>query len=485
VKSHNRNLLIVVVIALVLVVGATAFFMTVGFGEGFTVTSISTSQVITEDTNLRDAWFFVNVVANGGAQSVVGTITPEETKAMSGYETEYPLEIKMSTVSEDVYYNIRNDGIPIYQYRMVEVGALSTCPPGTSWTWVVATGILPSRICVIKDQIGVKGSFESPTTSFNADITLTARGTSITKSISNAGAEGGSVEFWDGNTLRATAQWTGSLVTGDAPPNANNYVATFSHYGDQPEKWRIARLDQWNAYENARDITDNNFNTMDWGDVWRSLDLIETGIDNVNQASYQLVTTDTSFTTGATVVNPTDINNGKVKLSLDRRISFPQILFKVRADWLGVRIPVGKPQIVSISSEPFASGTPGSIEVTVRNIGDGIATFDAVVSGCLPFEQRYGVGTDRITLHPGQTGTIVIQLSHATAGATAEDICRDCTVRVYDYNKPSNYDTRTVQVCMTPVQVCIPDKYWVDGNCIMHCTADGMRVETIKCCDEG
>lgn len=479
-----------------LMVSLNTFNLFSVFFPGFTVTSISTTGVISNDQDLNSEWFLVDTVLNAGGQNVVGTITPGQFNQESGYETQFPLEINIKTQDEKATYNIRNDGASIYKYSTVTVncGFLECsnlnwdekCPSFADPEFIMVEGSFLgiSKVhCIEKEQVAVKGSFENPQVDFQATIGLDVNGKTIEKTVTNRDT---SVNFYDGGVLRATAQWTGSLVTGSSPPNQDNYVAVWNYIRD---RWSVASKQKYDDYIQQGNI-DSDIRAVssspgNFPDVRTSqtLESIFTTMSEFSGVADRLVKAEDSFSFNPTAdyENRGDINKGSIFVTLDRKLLNPSILFKVKADWLGVKILTTDPKIESLSCPDFFSGNPGVIQVDVRNKGES-GSFSYSVSNCDPIIQSSS--SSNIPIGKNERKSFNIPIS---AGQSAQDIRKTCSVRVYDFNNPSNEDIRTVSCKAKAPQTCEPGKEILSGNCIEVCKADGTGFDKSRetCCEFG
>jgi len=471
--------IIVGVIIICLVVASGIYIqrqLAIGEAEGFTVMSISTSQAISPDTDLSKTWFTITVALTGGGESIVGTISPLDFQAFSNYETEYPLEITVDAVDEVAVYNIINEADPIYKYNVDYIDDISyIVQRGESWddfyaitkegyeygicNWV-SSSTSGSTYQVNEELVGQKGAFENPIVKYHANVKVTSAGETFEKTI---GSNDMSLAFYDSDeNLIATAQWIGSLVTGDAPPNADNYVAVLTKRGfDLQSSWGIAHKTEWDTYKSSLLSTQEKLKTAamcccdhsgpnpcsscqpDWSGA----------ITTSNNYADVVLRSDATFTTSP-IQDKYSENNASAVVTLDTRLLNPVITFKVRADWVGVKIPVGQPQIVGITAEDVPSGESGDITITVKNVGDADASFAVTVSDCEPITQKYS--DPIVTINAGQTQTVNVPM---VVGAVSEYMTKTCNVKVYDYNNPSRYDTGTVSVNVLPAKICEPGDY--------------------------
>ncbi len=473
---------------------------------GFEVNSISATEYITPQTNLAGVWFLINTVFNSGGQSIVATITPDETKLKSSYKTKYPLTITVSPVKETVNIPIVNDGDVlggIYEYRLSYIDgwitrpSYSACPYGANY--YINGGFsnigysLKTRLwCVQKILIGTKGHLESPQKKWSADITLTTHGETATQRVTRISSEDPSVILSD----KASATWVGSLVTGDEPPIVSNYVATFVN----GQYWKIGYFESWDKVKTNYQITDAFFSQAQAsGTVYdsppctvlspcdstgfpKSQPTLDNYISNAKSTTITLIDQNVAITSNSVVQNIYDKNAGKVVFTPNVRMTNQMVNFKVRADWVGVYFETGIPKIETISSNKFGSGETGSIILTVKNIGDGQGSFVPTLKNCPTFTQKYTSETSKKTVSVGSTETFVIDLSYNTIN---KNIGETCTVRVSDYNYPANYDEKSVYVEMTSSKFCTPNQYSYDGNIIYKCNSDGTARDIVKTCQYG
>jgi len=494
--------IIIGVIIICLVVASGIYIerqLAIGEAEGFTVMSISTSQAISPDTDLSKTWFTVTVALTGGGESIVGTISPLDFKTFSNYETEYPLEISVGAIDEVAIYNIINEADPIYKYNVDYIGGRTyIVQRGASWCDFYATTKegYEYAICnwvstvdggtwqVDEEQVGQKGAFENPIVKYHANVKVKSSGETYEKMI---GSNDASIIFYDsdGNII-ATAQWVGSLVTGDAPPNADNYVAIYTQRGfDLQESWGIAHKTEWDTYKSSLISTQGvlkeaasiccahgtcSCSKPDWSGA----------ITTSNNYADAVLTSDATFTTSP-IQNRYDENEASAVVNVDTRLLNPVIVFKVRADWIGVKIPVGRPQIVSTTVDTLYSGEDTPLIVSVKNVGDVQSSFTAKVSGCDPIVQK--TTAPIISINSGDTQEFIIPL---TTGFDVEEMTKTCAVEVCDYNNPTICDVASVQVTTMPPKVCRPGDYKTSPmeESLYRCAQDGQTWNLIFTCNQ-
>jgi hypothetical protein len=494
----KKKIKVVIISCLLLILANFVFAQS----EGFTVSSVSTSSVITKDTDPAKTYWIINTQFNGGGQSIVGTVSPDTVKSFMGGKvyTKQNLSIQVTSVNEQVAYEVVNQAVPIYEYSIeVFEGNKSflgyynsdapPCPSGTKWDIALGKstllGKIAKRYCVTRIQVGTKGVYNNPTIGFNAKIKVSVGSKSDESTIcsgSTSGCDGSSVSFGD----LGVASWSGSLVTGESPPNQNNYVAIKRF---DSNKWQIASSSLFDSYYTkvgAADVmlTDYALTLPISGDSQEAITQagkkIVAAVTPVNQAADLLLDEDTSFTTSQ--FSTRDRNTGKVTVTLQRSLTSPNVIFRIRADWLGIYIPSGEPQILSVKSTAFQSGESGTVDVQVQNIGEAQGTFSAMLVDCDPFVISSSAQTSRKTIQSGDIDTIQISINGGTA---ARDLSKGCSVKVYDVNDPAIFTTADLTLEMKKPKICVPEIMYAEGKTIKKCNLAGSAIDIISTCQYG
>lgn len=482
-----------------LIFGLALLLISSVYAQGVTVTSISTSDIITKSTEPSKVYWIINTQLNGGGQSISGIVDPSTVKNLMGGKvyTKQPLSINVESVEEQVFYEIVNEGIPIYKYKLqtflapenfldITTNNPEPCSSDTNFEIKLGSshfgGYAYKRYCVTKEQVGVKGAYNNPFVSFNAKIRLLVGSDSKEKTICS-----GAVSGCDGNSISlgdvGTATWSGSLVTGESPPNQNNFVSIKE---SSSNRWKIVRLSAYDKYSNAGDIADSQLNGAASNFIRYSESQIPNGdaeianiLTAVNSASDQVLSEQASFTSSPF---STDDNTGKVTVTLKRSLTSPNIVFRLKASWLGIVIPSGEPVIMSVSTNKLVSGESGRVEVQIKNIGESEGTFSAMLVNCEPFIQSTSTQTTRRNIQPDDIDTIVISIS---GGSLSDDVTKNCQVKVYDVNDPSIQKFTSLTLELEKAKICIPNKVFADGNIIKKCNSDGNSIDILYKCKYG
>ena len=475
-------------------------------GEGFTINSISATQIISNNADLASANMIVSLAANGGGQSLVGTIDGRDlaSKFTSNpimLALQYPLKVDMSAIDEKMIFNIENQGMLIQSYSLKEYPqpnwwTAADCnknEPGFQMCFYDNSFILfPRAFALIKTPVTNLGLISNPNIVWSGKITMTMSGIPYTKTI-GSGVDGtsGSVEFNDitGNWI-GRAQWTSSGVTGQATPNQNNYRAIYS-YG----RWNIVDWATYDAYDKTltldrflaikTSISGNRYCTDTTCSNVRvamqpNLDATKKLMDTNVPLSY------TSLTGRAMTYTASGTQTTGQIIATGDRITVPTIILTLKATALGIYIPVGKPQIIKpIPAITFNSGDANAeLRIGVKNIGEAKGTFVATLtdpSGTFTSLTSTAVG--QISLNPAETGTIVLKIGHGTSGTADKTV----TVTVYDINFANIKDTADVKITMTGPKKCAPGVTRIDDNLkiVWKCNPDGMGETRILDCQIG
>ena len=501
--------IISLIILAVAIIGGIYFFGIIKqsvFGSGFTVKSISSNvPLISQDTDLNGVWFLVNAYTGGG-QSIVGGFDPIDFKNNIGYSTQFPIKVTASALDETGEYKLMNSGEGIYNffatYQFSSNGFTGTgsgcatgnkqnapsCPSGTDYEIKVditsdyiiyKTTYTCIRICEAKKQIGVIADIEPTRVVDQMDITLSVNGEVITKRISS---DNPNADFYSNLTgLVAQVQYPANGWTGNFMPSAQQYKGYYDLLANN--KWSITSSSHLSDYRSTFSSVDANLRS--WANInyqitGSALDFLNTVKSETGRLASkvtQIREDDMSLAQNTVWGNRNDQQNGKLTINLDRQIAVADLIFKIKASWIGVMINVGKPSIVSSTCNDFKAGDNGKIDVQVKNIGNSEGSFVGSIT-CGTIVQSYTITPTFIGA--GLTKTISIPLN---AGTFAGDKYDSCSIIIQDFNKASNSATGSVTCHILKPAICIERDFYNEGNCIKKCT-NGLK-ENLKCCEDG
>lgn len=497
------------------------------FGGGLTINSVSKNvDVISSDTDLTGVWWLVNANVgglSGGLQSIVGTLTPTQTQQFTGYSTVYPLTITASGIEEKAEYKISNTGTQVknidYLIQLSDNGWISStgdcktyglfsakpnnapaCPSGynsdiridvekgkNNFGRALTNDYYTCvQICWKETQVGVLGDIQPTRVTDKFDVTLSANGKTQTQTLTSDDRH---KDYVFGGQLLATADYPSNSVTGNVAPLATSYKAYYDMV--QYNRWALTSAsyysDYLSKYSTVKGILQTKYGAnvkICTGDASCSfatplamINDFKAQVATVSSAVIKMKDSDLSITQDQTWGSRSDLNNGKLIINLDRQINVPILNLKVRADWLGIKIDVGKPSITSINCQEFTAGTTSQITASVKNIGTADGNFISSLN-CGTVKQTYTQSSFQV--NAGKTVQITVPID---AGTSTGGISDNCVLTVTDTAKSSNLATKSVTCKVDKPVSCVEGDFYNENNCIKKCV--GGAVKELKCCGSG
>ena len=473
--------------------------------QGFTVTSVSLTNVLHPGQSPSQTQWLINIALNGGGQSLVGTLS-NSTINYQGLTSVYPLQISGTANPEKAVYIISNTNpIAIYQYYAVgENGTLGLtfglissytsaplCNDNSSFVGEqdvdisgLATGHIPtiSRICVYRQVVGYESQISSePNIQSSSTLQLTANGKQETLNINYSQQ---SATSSDG---QVQANWVGSLVTGNAAPSGNLYVAISN---PEQSQWNVQSQSAYGAYTTSLSETQGEYlSATSYTLQTLPQECLYLGQNaNLSSETPSLITTcllnDVVQPTFATtngqasdlLSSSIQIGNSQPELTQNNGqsafvitlnndfVNNPDIVLRVNGSFIGVVIPEGTPEIISATTSPFNSGNNGTIIVDVKNIGTAQGAFYTSLSDCAGITTT---SSPKYSVSAGQSQQISIPIY--TSSAT-QIINEQCNVTVTDYNGGGS-SSALVNVQAKPANQCTPGTKSIQGDYICSCVS--------------
>jgi hypothetical protein len=472
--------------------------------QGFTVTSVSLTNILHPGEPESKTQWLIQLSLNGGGQSLVGVLD-NSTIEYQGYTSVYPLQISGYTDPETAFYIIDNiNPEPIYRYRTeVKTGSVKDyliyidatpappCPSNTMSEWDISltsgwfglsNSVVVGRVCIISEQVGFKANIPAtPNIQFSTHLILTANQKTETLDLSY------NQQSATSSTGNVQANWVGSLVTGNAPPDGSQYVAigdasksnwivkSKTDYSTWSTEYQSARNFFTNVVPYTQDITPPECSSIQkpsltYRDFNKYISEYSTCLNNLIQNKYSAANQYASnlLTSGINIGgNPAQLTtyNGQPAFKIPLTNYFvtnPVVVLRLSGSFIGVVIPLGKPQIVSAYSDCFRSGETGKILIKVKNIGKAQGSFYASLKNCpgidIKTQPTYSVGV-------GQTSDIEVQIFSTGAN---QNINQSCQIEITDYNGGGT-DYTSVGICMQKAAQCQPNSVVVQGNSICPC----------------
>lgn len=456
------------------------FILLISTANALTALSISSAGFSSNDKDLEGQAWLVTFALKGD-QSFSGTIKANDIKTNDGKRALNDLSISAEAVKNSCNYDIKLSGDPsivdygtskesVYGNQIASKTSVCLNSNKNNFAFFVKKfyvgGIVATAdfYCISKGTIGEVATIQTPIENFEANLKVSIKGKESSAKINSVDSSSVNIP------PVAYATWVGSFTSGERCPeisaqgynvintkDSKFYISKQYIYNDYR-----ARLNQLNDAENrlASKFVTNGLTIQDQS-------LIDSYIQQVNEIHLKIKDFETQFgyqTPSSKAV--VDTTNGKINLELTKALSTPVITMKVDADVLGVYIPVGKPQIVSLESVPFQEGLNGYITATIKNIGDVSSTFEVGTTCDTPFSPSTTVLTSSL-LSPNQQTSIKIPITAQTEDNSENSVC---TVSVYDADKPQEKVTKTVKVTVTCSQLCSSGSTRCNGANKERCT---------------
>ena len=484
-KGKMNTKTILIIIALLAVFAVIAPELMAISGSGYTVNSVSVdTPIITENTNLKNVNYIISTTFNGRGQFITAKITPSDIEQKSGYRSMYDFDIKVDAIDEEITYPIRNTGNKIIQFSRgtAKPGQCAGTPIYTFKYYGGFFGLHQNDICVYESIDAIQGDLGEPFVGNSAKITVSSKNgaESYSKTINTNTTQ--DVFFNDprGNQI-VSAHWVGSLASGQFPPYGRNYVVTYA----KPENyWTLSTRDEYDAYTRAESVFRGNMRS------WLATNVPCTGLADcedkiggeisiVENARRDLVGgTAPRIGSAQTYIDRSKESGGEIRITLtDKQINRMIVNFNVNADWIGIVIPTGQPDILSVDCPSFASGdSSGVCSLNIKNIGTASGTFTASMSPCGVFSQSGN--TIPRTFTKGEIDSMNVYVGHGLAATTTS---QTCTFTVTDTNSGAK-DTIQGTISMTEPKACVAGSIRKSGDIVYQCNADGTGEDIILAC---
>jgi hypothetical protein len=464
----TSSLMALVIVGIVLALGVNSFSSISG---GFSVLSISSVDLQSNDPQLGGQAWIINVVQNGAGQYAKGTFDNSEiTKSGKFAESDFQIETNM--IENKAEYNIRNDFDNLFYINYFEAqprflqSAGDWCKEQGAYAAIKPQFSLKT-FCIRKNNQGIKGTVSSGSQIFKSEVIFTKlktneKAVSVIDNIGQSSAKVGDIGY---------ANWVGSLVSGQAIPQpADQDICALYSQG----AWKTIDCSDFQAWRSKMDSQDIP-NCVAGKDEQGMKDCI----NSMGYYASSIIQGKAFIATGGLQPKISgDTSNGKIIMELPKQFSYPMIVAKVKASWLGVVVPVGKPKLISVSSDEFKTGNDGFVKAIVSNVGDGIGSFDISLSCNNPFSSSDSVRLSGIQQQEQRTLYLKItaSVSQPTSGT--------CTVTARDANQPSNIDSMAVAVKASNLAICQAGQKRTFGKYIQQCNQYGSAWITIKECEE-
>jgi len=440
--------------------------------EGFTVKSVSSFPIISNNDNVSGANVTIDIIANSGGQSVTGSWD-----SIGSLKLSHPFKLVLSDSKETFTYPIENQGV-LHKYNSYYFDG--DCPAAPAYCYPVADAENKKFIVSRIDQ-GSYGRFGNPDRASESNIFLSLNGT-ILHSKLGSGRTSNSLYLDDGQWI-ANIQQVGAAITGLSTPNQNNYIATKTS-----SIWNVTPYVDFVEYTKTltetdirlREYQENTELVLAWNGikVYKNPSCIDLFCSNIlklinaHNANYEkLVSKNVKIDYGSPTSEPKTITGkGNIINIFDRRVAYDEFIITMRASRLGVIVPIGNPKILNIESPDCIGGDNNCyITVKIENIGDSHGTFGIIADNA---------AESRLNLKPGEIGTSRLYITNITEGKLYG------IVEVYDLNS-GNKDIKNFETIITPSKIYIPNQETVYNDVIFKSDSSGMKNNITQDCTTG
>lgn len=445
--SNGSKILIALVMILV----------TMGAALAFSTLSLSRVDFSSNDAQLNAPAWLLTVVENGNEQYASGTFTPEQiVRSTDGAKAQQSLKIEIENTQNVCQYAFRNSYTGVYNLDMRSGYSIFTgsgdCSDQGGYYYLKEPWSF-SAYCIFKTKSGQVTPLATPSTLISSTVKATANGQTVSGTVTNTGTR--SVNLG----TQAYASWEGNLVSGQTCPQPLDSGVMGAQANGQFLVTNKAAFDTYN-------VADAAFSACMGTALANTFPSHQDFVDCVN--TYNAKAGAALQKTSIQPFAAAPVANGQVQITLQNLIQYPVITMRVKADWIGIVIPVGKPQIVSVTSSPFTESGSGTIRTVVKNIGDGQGSF-VISAQCQAPTAQAGIAQN-LKLAPGASGYVDIPVTGQASGSSKT---ATCTVTAQDINQPANKDTDTVTVTVNPIAICQPTALRCLQNTIQQCNQQG------------
>lgn len=451
--------------------------------SAFDTLSVSEIKFSSNDADVSGEAFLLNGVENGASDEALFSINDNKDRfdenLGNGKKIKQGGKISSELKEYKLSYPIINDNIPLFNAEIVGQkqywGSFydydswcSNLAGNREWFWKKPSGSF-KVYCVAFNDVGKLGRISSSiNTLFKDEVKVTL--------------DDGSQETISISESQKTARTSNVFMrfnfmggsTSQAPDLGNDYGVV---YASSNNKWFTASKPKIDAYkaviESSSDlekIINQCLNGGFWGGGLGGKGEIEACINDFNILSdikeTKIVQYDSEIIQSGL--------NGNIVLSNTPIYQYPVFTLKIKADWIGIFQPVGKPVFASdVTNDCFVEGNSGKIEFSIKNDANVDASFDVGITCGSGFS---AINEGFIPFKAGETK----KLTYYITGETESKTEGTCSVVVTDSSNPSVKVSKSGNVCTLDANQCSPlGAVRCNGNLIQECAEEsGVQVWT-------
>lgn len=445
---------------------AVVFVLVMSLVTALTVLSLDRVVIESNSAQVSGEQWVLDVVLDQLNDKIIGKVNAAEMKTSCppGYEgttcvAGNDLFLDAEVITKSCSYNIENQGQLIYTASQKQMQGWpfndqQECFDQGGWIATKEKGEINGR-CIFIDPEAWHALVDFDRYQFESRIELTVDGQTEIGVINNMDSPDVKIGS------RAHADWVGNLVSGDLCEDARDkgVVAVMRSSGNA-----LTGESQWNSYQIYHESgIYGDLSQLDQGYL-TTQQIVDTYNQKTNAA---LAAKSFRSSDGSTAY----VSGNNAKIDLKKAIQFPELRLRVRADWLGIFIPVGEPEIISVDSSSFTEGTSGSFKVNYRNKGAYEGSFSLSVT-C---EDNINVvGTvATFNLGPGQSGSRSFALESKKDVTEAQS--DTCVATMTERNSQQSVK-KSLKVTVNAQTFCTSGQEKCIGEDAYSCSASGQWV---------
>jgi len=455
--TNTRNIVFGVLVAILigsLVLSVYPQVIQTKFLQGAVIVSISKTDFLSNDPTLKTSAFLINARLTGASQRLVGRFTKDMINSVNDdpQKIKQGFTIDFSITKSECQYPISRTYKKIYrlQYEKrtlmlpwdIDAFKNECFSKPYDVIWFLKRPWSFDHYCIWFSPEAEIGDLIKTNFVFSSKVYLkTDDGKTALSDVTVGNLESRSVFLKYAGSKVAHIQWTGLSWSGTSCPEYPSLYGAIYKDG----KWKLVKKENINSY-----ISNNNINVLQakldpnlGGDPGR----VESEINVWNRWTDLALTT--TYPSKTTFSGETSISAAKVIFDPETILYYPDLTIRLKADWVGIYLPVGKPKIISLSSPEATTGEFAYIEAKIRNEGED-ASFNIEVKCDSPYIRPERT-IQTVPFKAGEEKTVLIKLS----GSTTDTIEKSsCTVTVYDNENPEYRSTATTTVTYKKILVC-------------------------------
>ena len=450
-----------------------------GIGSGSSLISLSQVDLQSSFAPLNGQVWVYTFRLGGLSQYAKYTVSQSEAGTLySG--SEQPRDtftLDTSLDEQSCLYDIKQDtDLPaVYSYTVVswsynalqtlEATAVGKCGNANQRVVWSEGGFLTGADAICETKKAVAGRFDSPNINSKFTVTVSKNGVvDASNSFQTLFSDGGAFGISGLVGSNVYVNWQGDLTSGKSCPSSSAVIPVYYQGGwttmgssnYDTYKTQYLGLEQW--------IASTQYKKTNQAEAQQFIDVVNTASNNV-----------LSGRNFGTIESASTLSSARAKVTLTTPITYPTITAYIKASWIGIVTPIGKPQINTVTTSCFSSSTDGKIALTVQNIGTEREDF--TIDGTCT-NKAFTIQNSDVQLSAGEVKTVYIGLSGETSESSLKSPCT-LNVRGKMYS-----DVKSFTACVSGISICDAGKLYCDQKNLMKCNNGGTALALLEACTD-